>query len=43
MIYETDFQISIQSAFLEYGSSVAQERAIADVRSGVKIGLRQGL
>ena len=43
MIYETDFQKSIESAFLEYGASVAQERAIADVRDGLKIGLRQGL
>lgn len=43
MIYETDFQKSIENAFLEYGASVAQERAIADVRDGLKIGLRQGL
>ena len=43
MIYETDFQKSIENAFLEYGASVAQERAIIDVRDGLKIGLRQGL
>ena len=43
MIYETDFQKQIESAFLTYGASVAQERAIADVRDGLKIGLRQGL
>lgn len=43
MIYETDFQTQIENAFLAYGASVAQERAIADVRDGLKIGLRQGL
>lgn len=43
MIYETDFKQSIEKAFLEYGASVAQERSIADVRDGLKIGLRQGL
>ena len=43
MIYETDFQKQIENAFLTYGASVAQERAIADVRDGLKIGLRQGL
>lgn len=43
MIYETDFQKQIEKAFLTYGASVAQERAIADVRDGLKIGLRQGL
>lgn len=43
MIYETDFQKSIENAFLAYGASVAQERAIPDVRDGLKIGLRQGL
>lgn len=43
MIYETDFQKQIESAFLTYGASVAQERAIPDVRDGLKIGLRQGL
>ena len=43
MIYETDFQKQIENAFLIYGSSVAQERSIADVRDGLKIGLRQGL
>jgi len=43
LIYETDFQKQIENAFLTYGASVAQERAIADVRDGLKIGLRQGL
>ena len=43
MIYETDFQKSIEDAFLAYGASVAQERAIPDVRDMIKIGLRQGL
>lgn len=43
MIYETDFQKQIENAFLVYGASVAQERAIPDVRDGLKIGLRQGL
>lgn len=43
MITQVDFENSIQDAFLEYGASVAQERAIADVRDGLKIGLRQGL
>jgi len=43
MIYETDFQKSIENAFLAYGASVAQERAIPDVRDMLKIGLRQGL
>ena len=43
MIYETDFQKSIENAFLEYGASVAQERSIADIRDGLKIGLRQGV
>ena len=43
MVYETDFQKQIESAFLTYGASVAQERAIPDVRDGLKIGLRQGL
>ena len=43
MIYETDFQKQIEQAFLAYGASVAQERAIADVRDCLKIGLRQGL
>lgn len=43
MIYETDFQKSIEDAFLKYGASVAQERSIPDVRDGLKIGLRQGL
>ena len=43
LIYETDFQKQIEDAFLKYGSSVAQERAIPDVRDFLKIGLRQGL
>lgn len=43
MIYETDFQKQIENAFLAYGASVAQERAIPDVRDCLKIGLRQGL
>ena len=43
MIYETDFQKQIENAFLTYGASIAQERAIADIRDGLKIGLRQGL
>jgi len=43
LIYETDFQKQIENAFLAYGASVAQERAIPDVRDCLKIGLRQGL
>ena len=43
MLYETDFQKTIEDAFLTYGASVAQERSIPDVRDGLKIGLRQGL
>lgn len=43
MIYDIDFQKAIEGAFLEYGASVAQERSVADVRDGLKIGLRQGL
>lgn len=43
MIYNIDFQKAIEDAFLEYGSSVAQERSVPDVRDGLKIGLRQGL
>ena len=43
MIDETDFQKQIENAFLTYGASVAQERAIPDVRDMLKIGLRQGL
>ena len=43
MIYETDFQNQIENAFLSYAASVAQERAIPDVRDCLKIGLRQGL
>lgn len=43
MTYETDFQKQIENAFLAYAASVAQERAIADVRDCLKIGLRQGL
>ena len=43
MIKEVDFQKSIEDAFLAYSASVAQERAIPDVRDMLKIGLRQGL
>ena len=43
MIYETNFQEQIENAFLSYAASVAQERAIPDVRDCLKIGLRQGL
>ena len=43
MIYNIDFQQAVEQAFLEYGASVAQERSVADVRDGLKIGLRQGL
>lgn len=43
MEYTVDIRESLEAAFLEYGASVAQERSIADVRDGLKIGLRQGL
>ena len=43
MIKEVDFQKTTEDAFLKYAASVAQERAIPDVRDGLKIGLRQGL
>lgn len=43
MIKEVDFQKTIENAFLTYGASIAQERAIPDVRDMLKIGLRQGL
>ncbi len=43
MITNVDFKKTIEDAFLAYGASVAQERAIPDVRDGLKIGLRQGL
>lgn len=43
MIKEVDFQKTTENAFLKYAASVAQERAIPDVRDGLKIGLRQGL
>lgn len=43
MIYEVNFERSIQDAFLEYGAAVAQDRAIVDVRDALKPGLRQGL
>lgn len=43
MIKEVDFQKTTENAFLRYAASVAQERAIPDVRDGLKIGLRQGL
>ena len=38
-----DFQNTLETAFLKYAASVAQERAIPDVRDMLKIGLRQGL
>lgn len=43
MTYETDFQKQIENAFLLYGASVAQDRAVPDVRDMLKPGLRQGL
>ena len=43
MIKEVDFQNTMETAFLKYAASVAQERAIPDVRDMLKIGLRQGL
>ena len=43
MIREVDFQKTTEEAFLKYAASVAQERAIPDVRDMLKIGLRQGL
>ena len=43
LIKEVDFQKTTESAFLAYATSVAQERAIPDVRDMLKIGLRQGL
>ena len=43
LIKEVDFQSTMESAFLAYSASVAQERAIPDVRDMLKIGLRQGL
>ena len=43
MIREVDFQRTIEDAFLAYGASIAQERAIPDARDMLKIGLRQGL
>ena len=43
MIKEVDFQKTTENAFLAYAASVAQERAIPDVRDMLKIGLRQGL
>ena len=43
MIKNVDFQKTIEEAFLKYAASVAQERAIPDVRDMLKIGLRQGL
>ena len=43
MIKNVDFQETLENAFLKYASSVAQERAIPDVRDFLKIGLRQGL
>lgn len=43
MIKNVDFQTTTEDAFLKYAASVAQERAIPDVRDMLKIGLRQGL
>lgn len=43
MIRNVDFQQTIETAFLKYGASIAQERALPDVRDFLKIGLRQGL
>ena len=43
MIKNVDFQKTTEEAFLKYAASVAQERAIPDVRDMLKIGLRQGL
>lgn len=43
MIRNVDFQKTTEDAFLKYAASVAQERAIPDVRDMLKIGLRQGL
>ena len=43
MITNVDFQKTTEDAFLKYAASVAQERAIPDVRDMLKIGLRQGL
>ena len=43
MIKQVDFQRTTEEAFLKYAASVAQERAIPDVRDMLKIGLRQGL
>ena len=43
MNYEVDFEKTLEDAFLSYSASVAQERALQDVRDGLKIGLRQGL
>ena len=43
MIKNVEFQKTTEDAFLKYAASVAQERAIPDVRDMLKIGLRQGL
>ena len=43
MIKNVDFQQTIETAFLKYGASIAQERSLPDVRDMLKIGLRQGL
>ena len=43
MIKNVDFQTTIETAFLKYGSSIAQERSLPDARDMLKIGLRQGL
>lgn len=43
MEYKIDFKNTIEQAFLKYGSNVAQDRALPDVRDFLKPGLRQGL
>lgn len=43
MICNVDLQQTIETAFLKYGASVAQQRALPDVRDFLKVGLRQGL
>ena len=43
MEYKIDFKDTIEQAFLKYGSSIAQDRALPDVRDFLKPGLRQGL
>lgn len=43
MEYKIDFKQTIEDAFLRYGASTAQDRALPDVRDFLKPGLRQGL